>query len=84
MPTQGLEHIIREHLREFFAAHSSGQLPAPGLYDRMMPLMEKPLIESTLRACAGNQLKAARVLGINRNTLRKKLHTLGIAPAEEV
>lgn len=59
-------------------AHGQSQLPAPGLYDRVMPLLEKPLIEMTLRATGGNQLKAAHVLGINRNTLRKKIRLLNI------
>lgn len=59
-------------------AHAAGQLPLPGLYDRVMPLLEKPLIEMTLRATGGNQLKAAYILGINRNTLRKKIQLLGI------
>lgn len=74
------EHLtshIESHLRAYFAAHSHG-IPAAGLYDRMMCLLEKPLIEHTLRATDGNQIQAARILGINRNTLRKKIAELGI------
>lgn len=51
----------------------------PGLFDRMLAQVERPLIERTLRATRGNQIKAAAILGINRNTLRKKILTLGVA-----
>lgn len=81
---QTLQKNVEEHLRSYFAAHSgSGEefgntLPPSGLYDRILPLVEKPLLEMTLRATCGNQIKAAFVLGINRNTLRKKISELGI------
>lgn len=74
---QVLSDIIAQHLAAYFAAHS-GDLPPAGLYDRLLPLMEKPLIEQSLAACKGNQIKAAELLGINRNTLRKKIKDLGI------
>lgn len=73
-----LEKNVEEHLRTYFAAHAGETLPPPGLYARILPLVEKPLIEATLRATQGNQVKAAFVLGINRNTLRKKIAALGI------
>lgn len=73
-----LEKSVESHLRQYFAAHSGDHLPPPGLYDRILPLMEKPLIALTLQATGGNQVKAAQVLGINRNTLRKKIAELGI------
>lgn len=73
-----LEKNVEEHLRQYFAAHVNGQLPAPGLYGRILPLLERPLIEMTLRATGGNQVKAASILGINRNTLRKKMNELRI------
>jgi two-component system nitrogen regulation response regulator GlnG len=53
-------------------------LPAPGLYDRVLAEVERPLIQQALTATKGNQIRAAAVLGINRNTLRKKIQTLGI------
>ena len=49
-----------------------------GLYHSVIETMEKPLIEKTLEATSGNQLKAAKVLGINRNTLRNKIRKFGI------
>ena len=76
--SQTLEKNVEEHLRNYFAAHAGSTLPPSGLYDRILPLVEKPLIEMTLEATEGNQLKAAYVLGINRNTLRKKITELGI------
>lgn len=73
-----LQKNVEEHLRNYFAAHDDGSLPPSGLYYRILPLVEKPLIEMTLLATGGNQLKAAYVLGINRNTLRKKITEFGI------
>jgi len=76
--SQTLQKDVEEHLSNYFAAHTAGSLPPSGLYYRILPLIEKPLIEMTLRATEGNQLKAAYVLGINRNTLRKKMTELRI------
>ena len=53
-------------------------LPPDGLYDRVLAEMERPLLELSMAASKGNQLRAARLLGINRNTLRKKLTDLSI------
>lgn len=72
-----LTQSIETHLRSYFDQHSD-VLPAPGLYDRMLHELERPLLALTLDATGGNQVRAADVLGINRNTLRKKLRELGI------
>ena len=48
------------------------------LYKTVLEAIEKPLLEQTLERCEGNQLKAARILGINRNTMRSKINKLGI------
>ncbi len=53
-------------------------MPASGLYVRIVREVERPLIQRTLAATRGNQVKAARVLGLNRNTLRKKIRDLDI------
>lgn len=72
-----LEALVTEHLSRYFQAHE-GQLPPSGVYDRIMQLVEKPLILEALKATRGNQLKTAELLGINRNTLRKKITELGL------
>jgi two-component system, NtrC family, nitrogen regulation response regulator GlnG len=52
------------------------------LYDRLLAEVERPLIAHTLQATRGNQIRAAAVLGINRNTLRKKLTDYGLDPMQ--
>lgn len=68
---------ITRHLQVFFDAHE-GDLPSTGLYNRIIGEVERCLIDQTLIAVEGNQLRAAEVLGINRNTLRKKIRQLGV------
>ena len=75
---QGLAESVESHLRQYFDAHDDG-LPPAGLYDRILREIERPLLALTLQATQGNQLRAADVLGINRNTLRKKLRDLDLA-----
>jgi two-component system nitrogen regulation response regulator GlnG len=71
-----LEEVVRGKLKEYFRQTLK---PEPcGLYDLVISQVEKPLIELTLENASGNQLKAAEVLGINRNTLRKKIAALKI------
>lgn len=73
----GFESAVSQRLAAEFAAASPG-LPAPGLYDRFLAEVERPLIAQALQATRGNQIRAAAVLGINRNTLRKKIQSLGL------
>jgi two-component system nitrogen regulation response regulator GlnG len=68
---------VERHLKAYFDAHSDG-LPSSGLYNRVLKEIERPLIELSLTATRGNQLLAARLLGLNRNTLRKKIRELDI------
>ena len=68
---------VELHLQRYFSMHGEG-LPPPGLYDRVLREVELPLIALTLSATRGNQLKAAELLGINRNTLRKRIRELDI------
>ena len=72
-----LAGTIERHLRDYFDGHN-GALPPRGLYDRVLRELERPLISLTLVATRGNQVKAAEVLGLNRNTLRKKIRDLEI------
>ena len=61
----------------------ASERPSPGtVYDTALAAFERPLFEAVLRDTGGNQLRAAQVLGINRNTLRKRLTELGISPVE--
>nr|WP_047166272.1 nitrogen regulation protein NR(I) [Sphingomonas sp. Y57] len=73
----GLADAVGQHLGRYFATFGR-DLPPDGLYDRVLAEVERPLLELSMAAAKGNQLRAARLLGINRNTLRKKLTDLGI------
>ena len=72
-----LSGAVEHHLRSYFFAHKDA-LPAAGLYDRILREVERPLIELCLAATRGNQIRAAKLLGLNRNTLRKKIRDLDI------
>lgn len=72
-----LSASVGKHLRRYFDLHG-GVLPPPGLYNRILKEVEGPLIEIALDATGGNQAKCADLLGINRNTLRKKITDLDI------
>lgn len=74
---QRLAHAIEAHLRRYFDLHGDS-LPPDGLYDRILKEMELPLIALSLSATRGNQVRTAELLGINRNTLRKKIKDLDI------
>jgi two-component system nitrogen regulation response regulator GlnG len=74
---ESLSEATGRHLRQYFSAHQPG-LPASGLYDRVLREVERPLLAIALEATRGNQIKAAELLGINRNTLRKKIRELDI------
>ena len=74
---EGLAAAVERHINDYFVAHK-GTMPAAGLYDRVLREIERPLIVATLVATRGNQIKAAHVLGLNRNTLRKKIRELDI------
>ncbi len=75
--TEKLSASVARHLKRYFDLHS-GQLPPAGVYQRILREIELPLIEIALDATAGNQAKCADLLGINRNTLRKKISDLDI------
>ena len=75
--SESLGEAVQRHLKTYFEAHGD-RLPAPGLHDRIVREVEKPLIELSLAATRGNQIKAAQLLGVNRNTLRKKIRELEI------
>ena len=72
-----LGQAVERYLRREFDGHPEA-LPPPGVYDRILHEVERPMISLCLRATRGNQLKAAALLGLNRNTLRKKIRELDV------
>ncbi len=76
-PREGtLEQLIQAKLDE--CVRGLGSREAANLYELVLGLVERPLLRAVLRETGGNQLRAAALLGINRNTLRKKLRALGL------
>ena len=73
-----LEEVIERKLAE--CVRGLGARPGANLYELIISLVEKPLLRAVLSETAGNQVRAAALLGINRNTLRKKLKEHGIDP----
>ena len=67
-----LNEWMETYLTDYFGSYGD-QLPPPGLYDRILRDVEAPLLTAALAATRGNQIKAAELLGLNRNTLRKKV-----------
>jgi len=72
-----LSAAVERHLTKYFLEHGEA-LPPPGLYDRILQDIERPLLSLSLGATRGNQIRAAHLLGLNRNTLRKKIRDLGL------
>ena len=73
----GLAGAVERHVRAILAAASDGAEPAD-IHGRVLAEVERPLIRMLLAATRGNQIKAAAMLGLNRNTLRKKVRDLDI------
>jgi two-component system nitrogen regulation response regulator GlnG len=72
-----LETAVDMYLERYFASFGEG-LPPADLYSRILRELERPLVSHTLAATRGNQIKASELLGLNRNTLRKKIRELDI------
>jgi two-component system nitrogen regulation response regulator GlnG len=73
-----LSEFVENHLAKYFAGFQPG-LPPEGLYHRIIQQVEAPLINASLAATSGNQIRAASLLGINRNTLRTRIKELGLS-----
>ncbi len=74
---KGLSYLVAEFLTVYVNEHRQ-HLPIGSLYDTVIAEVERPLIEIMLKLYEGNQKKTAEVLGMNRNTLRKKIKELGL------
>jgi len=72
-----IEQFMERHLARYFAEFGNG-LPPDGLHERILREVEVPLMNAALAATNGNQLRAADLLGINRNTLRSKIRNYGL------
>ncbi|APX69051.1 MULTISPECIES: nitrogen regulation protein NR(I) [unclassified Brucella] len=77
MENISISQAVEQNMQRYFASFGS-DLPPPGLYQRVLAEVEYPLILACLTATRGNQIKAADLLGLNRNTLRKKIRELGV------
>mgnify|MGYP000585418811 CR=1 FL=1 len=73
-----LSGSVERHLNQYFGGFGEN-IPPPGLYHRILKDVEYPLLSAALAATRGNQIKAAALLGINRNTLRKKIKHLNVS-----
>ena len=76
-PPEQLGAAVERYLAKHFQEFGDG-LPPPGLYHRVLREIEQPLLGAALAAMRGNQIKAAELLGLNRNTLRKKIRDLDL------
>ena len=72
-----LSELIERHLAGYFASFGK-ELPPAGLYDRIIRQVEQPLLSAALAATRGNQIRAAELLGLNRNTLRSRIKALDL------
>lgn len=76
--TLGIRKVLAIYLHHYFDLHK-GILPADGLYACLIKEMERSLIEVSMKHLNGNQVQVAKLLGINRNTLRRKIQALNIS-----
>ena len=72
-----IARVVRSAM-ETYLHDLEGAMPSASVHEMVMNCVEKPLLETVLHHAGGNQTRAADLLGINRNTLRKKMQTLGI------
>jgi two-component system nitrogen regulation response regulator GlnG len=75
-----MEQLVEERIREFLRRLGPALDSETRLHDLFVRQVERPLVKVVLEATGGNQIRAAAILGIHRNTLRKKIAELGLAP----
>ncbi len=76
MSKDNIQDVVRKSLEKYF--RDLGELEPTNVYDMVVFTVEKPILEAVMARASGNQSHAAEMLGINRNTLRKKLHQHGL------
>ena len=76
MSKESIQEVVQKSLEEYF--NDLGEQQATNIYDMVVLTVEKPILEVVMLRAAGNQSHAAQMLGINRNTLRKKLQEHGL------
>jgi two-component system, NtrC family, nitrogen regulation response regulator GlnG len=81
LTTENLSEAVEQYLKKYFDGYAD-RLPPPGLYHRILREVEAPLIRAVLAVTRGNQIKASELLGVNRNTLRKKVKELDLNVAK--
>ena len=80
MSKKNIQDCIRDNLDSYF--HDLRGAEPHSVHDMVMHAVEKPMLEVVMKKADGNQLRASAMLGINRNTLRKKLTDYGLDPAQ--
>lgn len=76
MSKDNIHEVIFKNLEKYF--RDLGEQPASDVYDMVLSAVEKPMLEVVMHRAESNQSHAAAILGINRNTLRKKLQQHGL------
>ncbi len=73
---QSIDEAVTRSLEKYF--RDLDGTPPHSIYDMVLRAVERPMLEVVMRQASGNQLRASEMLGINRNTLRKKLQQHGL------
>lgn len=76
MSKESIQEVVQKSLEDYF--NDLGEQSPSNIYDMMVLTVEKPILSVVMERAAGNQSQAAEMLGINRNTLRKKLQQHGL------
>lgn len=76
MSRESIQDVIQKGLEDYF--QDLGEQQPSNIYNMMVQMVEKPILETVMQRASGNQSQAAEMLGINRNTLRKKLQQHGL------
>ncbi len=76
MSKDSIQEAVHKNLEKYF--RDLGEQPASNIYDMVVLAVEKPMLEMVMTRTDSNQSQAAELLGINRNTLRKKLQQHGL------